>query len=188
MSKVFTVVFTRIELNWLYRQLMTGRDRAAATISALSGPVATITDEQRAQLSEAREHHDALQALTDNIREIMDQGDKHRLKIKDIRDNLEEAKGLVEEESALEEIERRLMAMPTEEPYRVQFDRATVKFTLRLVENDLQKFRTHIIPTYENSKPEDHKDPVQTKSYWVNKSRQSKAILESLKAKLEKTL
>lgn len=206
MSKNFTVKFSRIEINWLYRQLMAGHDRAVGLIKTYDDIMAKdyeqrppaipedynrfrcLSEEQIAEYETAVKHRDELKLLTTAIADRMFQGDKERLGIVNLKTDLEEALTLAEEESAKEEARKRLAALPAEESYNISFDRATCKFTLKLIENDLQKFRAHVIPAYEQAEASTFKDPVQTKSYWVNKARQSKTILENLKEKLEKNL
>ena len=133
-------------------------------------------------------HRDELSSLTNVIKDHLDAGDAQRLKLDDMRKELNEAFDLVEEDSAKELILKRLKELPKEEPYRVQFDRGTAKFTLKLIENDLHKFTSQVIPTYEKADASEFTDAIQTKTYWVNKAKQSKGILEQLKIKLEKAL
>lgn len=206
MSKTYSVQFTRIEINWLYRQLLNGKKNAEGRIKTfdaimesdrVTNPPKTpeeynrfrcLSEEQVAEYKMAITHRDELFALTNTIHDRMVQGDKERLGLVNLRADLTEAMGLVEEDSARLEAEKRLMDLPEEEKYNISFDRATLKFTLKLIENDLHKFRTQVIPAYEKAPVEDFKDPIQTKSYWLNKARQSKTILETLKTKLEKNL
>jgi len=190
--KTFTIVFTRIELTWLYRQLCAGKDKAEGIIKTHGGgdviSQAKATEAQVKEHAEARVHFEELTRLTQIMKERLDAGEKERLQLVNIRMDLMEATELVEEKSAKEAITNRLAELPAEEPYRIQFDKGTCKFTLRLIESDLHKFRSQVIPQYEASKPEDYTDDIQTKSYWVNKARKSKAILDGLKTKLEKAL
>jgi hypothetical protein len=106
-----------------------------------------------------------------------------------MRAELEEAQELVgDNQGALDEITKRLKELPVEEPYIISFDRATLKFVVSLVEKDLHKFRSSIIPNYEKASEEEFKDIIQTKTFWVNKARKSKDVLDKLKVKLEKGL
>lgn len=190
-GKLYNLSFTRIELTWLMRQLEAGRDRADGIIKTYSGDAISkekATEEQLAQLKEAVTFKDALDSLIVKMKDILNDGEKKRLAMHNLRADLEEAFDLAEEDSAKQEVMNRIKALPKEEEYRIQFDRTTLKFTLRLIENDLLKFRTKIIPQYEKSEPGEYKDPIQTKSYWVNKARKSRDILDLLKTKLEKKL
>lgn len=188
-SKTSTINFHRLEMVWLYRQIKTASDKAQAIINNYSGPVKDgWTGPEKAALHEAQEHGDQLLALSQSIKDILVAGDKNRLMLRDQEAALNEAFGLVEEDSAKHEIMARLKALPKEEPYRVKFDRGTIKFTLKLVESDLQKFRASVIPTYEKADPSEFKDPIETKSYYVNKARAAKDTLEKLKEKLEREL
>lgn len=188
---IYTLVFTRMELTWLMRQMEAGRDRADGIIKTYSGDVISRTklaDEQRAQLDEAQQHRETLERLVQDMKDRLAEGERQRLAIYNMKMDLEEAFDLVDEDSGKQEVMNRLKQLPKQEDYRIQFDRTTIKFTLKLIENDLHKFRSQIIPNYEKAPPEQFEDPIQTKSYWVNKARKSKEILESLKSKLEKKL
>lgn len=190
-GKVYTVVFSRMELVWLMRQLESGRDRADGIIKTYSGDAISkvkATEEQLAQLREATQHKDALDKLILNMKDNLTAGERNRLALHNTKLDLEEALELAEEQSAKDEATKQLALLPQEEDYKIQFDRGTIKFTLKLLENDLLKFRTQIIPTYEKADPGEFKDPIQTKSYWVNKARKSKDLLDSLKIRLEKKL
>lgn len=172
-----TVTFTRIETNWLYQQMESARGRASALLS------------EKPDDQEARMYSDELEAICMKLKDQMTAGERQRAKLSYMKEELEEARELVgEDEKALEEISNRLSNLPKEEPYLMTFDRPTVKFIVKIVENDLQNFRAHIIPKYEKANDSDFTDAVQTKTFWVNKARKSKTILEQLKQKLERVL
>jgi hypothetical protein len=191
MSKNMTIPYERKEVNWMYGRIRTVKETYERIIQEWSGSAIltkAISEDQQKALEEAQANIESITKLCHSVGDILTAGDESRLKIHDLRTSLNEAFDLVEEDSAKQEIMNRLKQLPKEEPYRITVDRATAKFLLKLVENDLHKFRSHIIPNYEASKPEDHKDPIQTKSFWVNKSKASKVILENLKGKLSKAL
>lgn len=183
MSELKPVTLTRVELNWLYRQLLSGKDKAHSIVQTYTGP---LSEDRTKELNEAQQHLDELIKLTNAIKDRLDLGDKERLQVNDLRQELEEALELAP--SSAVAIRKRLEALPKETEYKMQFDRETLKFTQKLVENDLQKFRLHVIPNYEKAEPSEFKDPIQTKEFWVNKARKSKAILENLNIKLGKAL
>jgi len=63
MSNIFTLDFSRLEMTWLYRQLMGGKDKADAHIKQFSGDVISLhkaSEEQLATLKEAQESIDSL--------------------------------------------------------------------------------------------------------------------------------
>lgn len=184
-ERVFTVVFNRTELFWLYRQLASGRDRAEARTKQFTGE---LSPEQNAELTQAVKYFEELKKLVQGVKDSLDNGEREKMKLQALKEDLTEALDLVEEETAKEEIHKRLHDLPKEEDYRIAFDRETCKFTVALVENDLHKFRSQVIPEYEKMAAEEFTDPIQTKSYWVNKARKSKEILEKLKIKLERAL
>lgn len=191
MSKEFTIVLSRVELNWMYRQLSAGKEKAEAICKRYDGEdvlAKPLTEEQTKERDAARIYYAELVTLTAGMRDLLDEGERTRLKLRDLREDLDEAFSLVEEDAAKQEVLNRLKDLPKEEPYRVTFDRTTAKFTLQLLEQDINKFRSQVIPNYEKTDASEFTDPIMTKSYWINKSRSSKAILEGMKVKLEKML
>lgn len=190
-ERVYTAVLTRIELTWLHRQLSACRDMVVGKLKTYSGDVISknkASEEELKEMAETQKQKDELDKLVQTLVDRLDLGNRERLQIVNLLHDLQEAYELAEEDSAKTEAFNRIQALPEEEDYRIQFDRHTVKFTLALIEKDLHKFRTEIIPAYENADAGEFEDPIMTKSYWVNKSKKSKGILESLKTKLEKLL
>jgi hypothetical protein len=166
-------------------------DKADGIIKTYSGDAISkvkATDEQLAELAMAHKHKEVLFGLVTTMKDRLSLGERERTAINNLRADLEEAFDLAEEDSAKAEVMKRLRELPKEEDYKIQFDRGTIKFTLKLIENDLLKFRAQIIPNYEKAAPDSFTDPIQTKTYWVNKARKSKDILDKLKSKLEKRL
>lgn len=191
MSKNMTLPFERKEVNWMYGRIRAVKETYERIIQEWSGSAIlnkAISEDQEKALAEAQGNIEGITKLTHSVGDILVAGDESRLKIHDMRTALNEAFDMVEEDAAKQECMNRLKSLPKEEPYRITVDRATAKFLLKLVEKDLHKFRAEVIPNYEASKPEDHKDPIQTRSFWINKSKASKTILEQLKGKLDKAL
>jgi hypothetical protein len=165
--------------------MMSGKDRA-------EGALKLQTDSGKAdadKVFELKKQIDELLVLTNSLKDRLDEGERQRAKLAFMRAELEEAQELVgDNQGALDEITKRLKELPVEEPYIISFDRATLKFVVSLVEKDLHKFRSSIIPNYEKASEEEFKDIIQTKTFWVNKARKSKDVLDKLKVKLEKGL
>ncbi len=184
--KELHITMTRIELNWLYRQLEAGKDKAEGYILKLQGPQ---SEDKAEEIGEAVKQRDYLLSLCSFCKDALDYGERQRAKLAFMRTELEEARELVgDNENALTAIRDRIDALPKEEPYKITVDRPMVKFILKLIENDLHKFRSSIIPKYESSSEEDFKDVIQTKTFWINKARKSKDVLDALKSKLEGVL
>lgn len=185
-NKEITITVNRVELNWLYRQMSSGRDRAAALVEQYKGPQA---DGKADQIANAQARHHELSQVVQALKDLLDEGVRSRANIVFMKEELMEAIDLVEDDvDALAAISRKLEDLPREEDYRLTFDRDTVKVIIELIEKDLQNFRSHIIPTYEKANQEDFKDPIQTKAYFINKARKAKDTLDNLKHRMEKQL
>lgn len=186
MSNEQNIPFTRLQLRWLTRQLESGYKRAKAEGEKFTGE---LDREQTDKLNEIVKHQDELAKLVMEFTDKLSEGERNLGKLATMRGELEEALTLVEEPEAVEEINKRLANLPQDEgDYVVTMDRGSIKFTLKLVENDLTKYRTHVIPAYEKADPADFKDAVCTRSYWLNMKKKEKRILEELKLKLEGAL
>lgn len=185
MDKNITVPFTREEISWLYSWVDGAAKKARQIIADLTGPVNVRTDEQEQMLAQAQKVHEPLTALATAALATLEDGDRKRHALADFRRELEEARAFVEEESAKEEIDKRLAQLPEFEPYRVVFEgRESLKFVLQAVEQQIVHYRTHVLPYYEGRKADTYTDPIMTKSYYVNKKKAEKLALEGLNTKL----
>jgi hypothetical protein len=180
----FSLTFTRVEVQWLHRQIVSGRMQAEAQMAAIVGPLAVSKADELADLTI---YKDELLRLEGVMFERLKVGDQDRLKIGNLMHDLEEALEL--NPDAKEIILERMANIPKEESYNITFDRETAKFVLKLVENDLTKYKLHTIPNYEKKSEKDFKDdPIQNKTYWVNKAHKAKNILDNLRTKFEREL
>lgn len=185
------IQLNRVEFNWLYRHLLHEKDKRTAVIKTYSGDAISknkASEEQLALLKVAETEAEEITQLSDKMASILSLGDRRRLELNDVRRNLNDAFDLCDEESAKAEVMARLKALPKEEMYTIDFVRQTIKFTLNFVENDLHKFRSQVIPNLEKKDAGDFKDPIETKSYYLNRARRDKKLLEELKVKLERAL
>lgn len=179
----FSTNFDRIHMQWLHRQLVSSARQAEAHITQLTGPTTTNNDEK---LQEARNYLEEVTRLEQAVGNRLQQGEKDRIALAVMKEELEEALELNPE--AHEEINRRLKSLPKEEPYRITFDQNTAKMVLKMIDNDLQKFKSHVIPAYQKKSEEDLKDPVLNKTYWLNKAAKAVKILDRLKKTIEQEL
>ncbi len=175
----FSINIDRIHLQWLHRQLVSSANQAEGQIK---GPLA----EQPEKLSEIQVYLSEINRLIDAVAERLASGEKDRLGLAVMKEELEEALDL--NPHATVEIRRRLDSLPKEEPYRITFDQNTAKMVLKMIENDLQKFKAHVIPAYQKKSEEDFKDPVLNKTYWLNKASKAVKILDKLKKTIEEEL
>lgn len=155
-------------MRWLHRQLHAVKERYEAKGEAALAAEVT--------------------PLVITCADLLDKGVTQKDQLMTLRTELEEAIQLCEEKEAVVEARRRLDELPTEEDYRVTFDRQTAKFALQQLDFEIKWLRETNIPNLEKRKVEEFTDPVMTKSYYINKAKKAKRILEELKKKLEKEL
>lgn len=185
-EKTFAINLKRVELSWLHRQIALGRDKAEENLKHLHGP---LSDDKVKERTKTRIFFDDLSKQTQTMKDALDAGTLNRIKAQEIREELEEAIELIGEDGeALTAINIQLEKLPKEEDYRISFTRDSAKFTIEIIEKDLQRFRSHVIPSYEKRNAIEYTDPIRTKTYWINKARKAKTILEVFKTKLEKEL
>lgn len=182
-SNEFSVNIERIHLQWLHRQLMSSAKAAKAKIDSLQGPQAKDVSQE---LKEVSEYHSEVERLIQLTGDRLEQGTKDHLGIMTMKEELEEAMELNPE--AAVEIRNRLESLPKEEPYRITFDQNTARMVLKMLENDLQKFKQHVIPSYLKREESEFKDPVLNKTYWVNKAHKAVRTLDMLRKKIEEEL
>ena len=187
-TREFTLTFSRLELEWLYRNMKHAHDKMEKIIATFSGPVAELTEPQALELKEAQTYVTELRDLARSMDATLTAGDQNRLKLRDTKAALEEAFDLVEEDSAKALILEKMRELPKDEVYRVTLDRGSAKFTLKLIESDLEKVRNKMIPTYEKKDDSEFTDPIMTRTYYLNKAKRIKRTLEELQGKLQKAL
>jgi hypothetical protein len=166
MSRQFTIVMSRIEMQWLHRQLTNVKEKYEA-----KGEVAAVNE---------------LTPLIITCADLLDKGITEKDRLMSLRQELEDAILYCEEPEAVVEARRRLDELPKEETYKVTFDRQTAKFALRQVEFEIKWLREVNIPNLE--KRTEYPDKIMTKSYYINKAKKAKTILEEFKKRLEKEL
>ena len=165
---MFTITMNRLEMQWLHRQLLSVKEKYEAKGDA--------------------DNAGKMAPLVIQCADLLANGVTERDNLYTLRLELEDAIVLNEEPQAVVEARKRLDALPTEETYRVTFDRDTAKFALRNIDNEIKWIRETNIPNLEKRKNEDFADPVMTKSYYINKAKKAKRILEEFKKRLEKEL
>ncbi len=162
----FTITLDRIEMQWLHRQLLSAKEKYEA-----KGEVQAVNE---------------LTPLVITCADLLANGITQRDNLNTLRNELEEAILLNEDGAAVIEARRRIDELPKEESYKVTFDRQTAKFALRQVENEIKWLQTVNIPNLE--KRTEYPDVIMTKSYYINKAKKAKRILEEFKKRLEKEL
>lgn len=168
-----SIILSRLEMQWLHRQVVATRD-------SLEGKLKEVDDQG------LRNDLEFFSKMSLEMQDRLNKGDLERLAVMNLRNELEEAVIFCEEPEARAEANKRLADLPTEETYRLIFGRDQVKFTIKMLDKDIQWLYGSAIPNYE--KRDDYTDPIMTKSYYVNKAKRAKEILSNLKARLEREL
>lgn len=192
MSKEYTIKLHRKELTWLHRHLYEGQLKLEGKIKGLNENPQR-SEKQDDELGEQIKAKEQVESLCQSLKDRLNNADTQRIKLLAMKEELDEALELVEGDLSnelnvkekLKELEGHFESLDN---FKITFDRASVKFTVRLLDADLDRFRHKIIPAYDKAKEEDFKDPIKTKRYYMNKSRSAKLILEGFKKKLEKGL
>lgn len=175
MKKQFTLVLNRVEMNWLHRQLKAGKEKSEALLQA-------------EHTAEGQVEFDTFSKLCLASSDMIFHGESNRLKLASLRQELEEAILICEEPEAVIEARKQLDNLPTEEDYRVTFDRDTAKFTIKMLDKEIEWIRKTNLPNLEKRDAKLFPDKIQTKSYYINKAKRAKAILEGLRKRLEQEL
>lgn len=178
MSEQFTLAVTRLELQWLFRQFKSAEEKSLKYIT----PPAHPTTEQVT-------FHEENKRVALMLSDQLNNGTKQKLELMALREELAEATGLVgDDPAALDAISDKLAKLPEEEEYRITFDRPTAKLTLKMLEKDIQTFFGSVIPNTEKKPESDFPDPIHTKTYWINRAKKAKDILDAMRVKIERHL
>lgn len=170
-----TVVWKRIQMEWIHRQVANVREKVEAKMKEKAS-------------EELRNEFATLTNLVIGAKDHLIKGDAQRLNILRYREELEDSIPLIEEKEAVIEARKRLDTLPLEEEYRITFDRDTAKFVIKLLDKEINWIQQTNLPNLEKRKSEDFTDSVMTKSYYINKTKKAKSILEEMRKDLEKGL
>ncbi len=187
------ISLSHIQVFWFFRQVVAYRNKVDAKIKSLTGEFSDEAMQKEYQgYCKEREELEAMAGKLEYLVYLRKNLHDAEVELKDAitcNDN-EEAKAKAKD--SLEKVQNQLSTLPERDEdmiHDIPFsDRASIKFVLAITEADIQKFKLHVIPHYENAKDTDYPDPVETRIYYVNKAKKSRDILEQLKIKLEKAL
>jgi len=172
----FTIPVSRVELQWFFRQFKAAEEKAQKLVTPPASPTTDVVN-----------LYEETKRVALMLADLLDNGKKNKLELESLREELQDARQLVGgDKKALQAIKDRLEALPKEEDYKITFDRDTAKFAIKLLEKDIQSFFGRVIPNTEAKPDSDFPDPVQTKTYWINRAKRARDILEALKIRLEK--
>ena len=216
----FTEQFSRQEVNWWYRHLQNEKMKHDKRILKLEGAGKVLSNAQHDELGKLKTFAEELSRFIVLLGDARTNADQYKHSLLLQKEIIEEAISFIpsfsddptedpelhahgEEVKSQEEIaadRQRLaaaadlmelsMALQKAETIKLTLNRPVIKFVLKLVEQDLHKFRSEIIPKYEKASPDEFKDSpsYMGKEYWVKKSTKAKEMLEGFKRKLEKGL
>lgn len=174
----FTIAVSRIELQWFFRQFKAAEEKAEKLVKPPAAPTTELIN-----------MYEETKRITLMLHDLLNTGARKKLELEALKEELHDAVSLVgDDKKALQAITDRLEALPKEEDYKVTFDRDTAKFAIKLLEKDIQSFFGKVIPNTVAKPDSDFTDPVQTKTYWINRAKRARDILEALKIRLEKNL
>jgi hypothetical protein len=162
-------------MEWIHRQVANVREKVEAKMKEKAS-------------EELRNEFATLTNLVIGAKDHLIKGDAQRLNILRYREELEDSIPLIEEKEAVIEARKRLDTLPLEEEYRITFDRDTAKFVIKLLDKEINWIQQTNLPNLEKRKSEDFTDSVMTKSYYINKTKKAKSILEEMRKDLEKGL
>lgn len=181
------IILDRKEVAWLARKLKLGLKKAEGTMNLLNGRN-DLSAGEKDELRAAQEAGPFLLHLSRLFEQFLDQGAKERFGMEHRRAELNSVIELADEPEAKAFAEKELEAIPKDEEYKLQADRKMVKFFIKVIGDDIQNIRSVTIPTYEKAPDEDFPSPAMTRSYYINKARKTKEMLEVLFEKFERTL
>lgn len=191
MSDAFTEEFERIEVHWFHRHLEVEKDKKIKRKGILMEKSAMSKSEQQ-ELEKLNTVIEDFTRVIDIIGKQKTEASKHKFKLLQQLEILQEAYELNEDKMARDATSSAIKALEEEiqraDKIKLTFGRSVIRFAIQLINDDLVKFRTQLIPAYEKAKEEDFTDAIYTKTYYVNKAKKSKKTLELFKKKLEKGL
>ncbi len=193
MSDKFTEEFERIEVHWFHRHLETERDKKLKRMTILSEPAGKVlSDSEKKEYDKLQSFIEDFNRAIDTIGEQKAAASRNKYKLLAEKEILEEAIELNDYQTAVDAAKEKLAELEARigkaDKIKLTLNRAVIKFAINLINDDLVRFRTKLIPAYEKAKDADFTDPIYTRIYYVNKVKKSKKILETFKKKLEKGL
>lgn len=187
-GKRHTVIFDRTEVTWLYRKCKMALDHAEEIMRAFTNKQPELSSNEKEQLSAAQEGGPFLLEMTRSLEGLLNDGAKERMGMEKRKVELTNIIDLAEEEVAKSLAKAELSKIPADEPYKMIMSRDMVKFFLDMVEKDINNIQFKVIPNYQQQKDDIFTDPMMPKSFYINKNKKQKTVLEIMRAKLEKVL
>ena len=185
------VRLTGHELVWLARKIKGADTKAKELLKAHSGKGKhELTSSELAEFEIAQKFGQTLADNSQKLEALMDASLKRRQALRSRKADLEDILRFTDEAEVKAEATKEILALPDEDEAMVAaiaMDRPSVKFILAVVESEIDRIRTKVVPHYENA-PEETFEGSHPRSYYVNKNQHMKIVLEMLATKLEKKL
>lgn len=172
----FTIPVSRVELQWFFRQFKAAEEKAEKLVKPPASPTTEVIN-----------MYEETKRVALMLSDLLNTGKRQKLELEALREELEDARELVgKDQVALDAIFAKLDILPKDEDYKITFDRDTALFAIKLLEKDIQSFFGKVIPNTIAKPDSDFTDPIQTKTYWINRAKRARDILEALKIRLER--
>lgn len=180
-------MFDRTEVTWFYRKCKGAFDEAEAIMKAFSGKD-NLGSVEKQRLETAQQGGPFLLEMTRMLENVLNKGAEERLGMEQRRSELKGVLELADEQFSKDAAQLELDNLPKTEPYNFVMDREMVKFFLEITEKDIENIRVGVIPAHENAPESSFSDPLFPRSYYVNKAKKTKVMLEKMRDLLEKEL
>jgi hypothetical protein len=189
MSPEFTILFTRQEIEWMYRHFDGDRKYCAKIIDEFKTKDG-LNDAQKGALQYAETNIEMLTEKSKDLFEVMGKGMTNLGILVARKDELKERHMLTEEAHAKQGIEKELGALEAEEEYKITMNRHSIKYMIRVIDETINTLKNKVIPSYQKRPDEafeNHENP-RTRSYYINKALRDKVLIEDIRVRLEKRL
>ncbi|UOF79062.1 hypothetical protein [Caudoviricetes sp.] len=186
-NKKHKITFDRAEVTWFYRKCKGAFDEAENIMKLFSNKD-NLGSVEKSKLETAQFGGPMLLEMTRLLESTLNKGAQERLGMEARRSELKSVLELAEEQFSKDAAQLELDALPKAEPYDFTMDRSMVKFFLEMVEKDIENIRVSVIPAHEKADEATYSDPLFPRSYYVNKAKKTKTMLEKMRGLLEKEL
>jgi hypothetical protein len=186
-SKKTKATLERREVMWMYRKCKEGLDKAEGQMKRYQGRT-DLSELEKFALETAQQGGPFLLEMTRLLEGVLNRGAEERMGMEAKKAELKGVMEFAEEEDVKMKAQEEIASIPEKEGYDFVMDRPMAKFFLDMVEGGLEQIRAHVIPKYESEDPANFPNPLMTKSYYINKAKKTKLMLEGIRSTLEKAL
>lgn len=185
-NRKYKITLNRTEVTWFYRKVKNAFDEAQNIMNLFGNR--ELSQMEATKLKIAQEGGPFLLEMTRLLENILNKGAEERMGMEKRKAELRGVLEFAEEDMAKDMAKDELAAIPDAEPYDFVMDREMVKFFLDMVEKDIENIRVGVIPAYEKAEEATFDNPLMPRSYYINKAKKTKQMLEKMHGLLEKSL